>query len=247
MKKILRSISIVFVLSVYATFVWAQGNTTSIKKVYKLPKLDEHSIVKDSSGRRYDYTAWNNMVSSGRYSVKVAVLSDGKPSLVIGKLSKAEREEALAKLPKPSESLYFKTGEALKRFKAQDVNNQLFDLKELSGKVVVLSFWQLNHMATMQEIPNLNELADTYKNDPNVVFLAVPADDPNDVKEFLANTIFKYHVIDNGKSISSKFNIETYPTSVVIDKTGKVQFHSSGYAPANSYWIAKTIEQCKTL
>ncbi|WP_158828904.1 peroxiredoxin family protein [Mucilaginibacter lacusdianchii] len=245
MKSIFRSAVIALTFSAITNVAQAQNNIVSAKKVYKLSKLNEHSIVKDSSGNRCNYTAWNNMLASGRYGLKVAESANDKPSLIIVKLSKTEREDALAKLPKPAESPFFKTGELLKRFKVQDVNSQIFDSKELVGKVVVLNFWHLNHLPSMMDINNLNELADVYKDDPNVVFLAIPADNPDEVKEFLAHTTFKYHIIDKGKSIISKYNIETYPTSVVVDRNGKVQYHSSGYTPNTSYWITKTIEQCK--
>jgi hypothetical protein len=39
------------------------------------------------------------------------------------------------------------------------------------------------------------------------------------------------------------FGIKLYPTNVVIDKDGKVRFHSSGLYTGTAYWIDKTIDE----
>lgn len=214
-------------------------------KVYRMPKLDERSFVRDSSGKRYEYTAWSSMVNSGRYAIKVATLPNEKPSLIIGRLTKAERDEALSKLPKPDDSPFFKFGESIKPFSAADITGQPVDSKQLAGKIIVLSFWYMNNPMCRRQIPDLNELATTYVVDPNVVFISVPMDDKEALTEFLLSTPFKYKHLDKGKSINSKFDIKNFPTDVVIDKRGKVQFHTTGYSPATPYWIAKTIEHIK--
>ena len=219
--------------------------TATPPKVYRMPKLDEHSLIRDSSGKRYEYTAWSSMVSSGRYGVKVATLPNEKPSLIIGRLNKAERDEAMTKLPKPPESPFFKTGEPFKHFSSPDITGQPIDTKQLAGKIIVLSFYYINNNMSRRQIPDLNELVETYKGDPNIVFIAIAMDDKEALQEFLQSTPFKYRHVEKGKSITSRYDIKSHPTDVVIDKAGKVQFHTTGYSPATYYWIAKTIDQIK--
>ncbi|MDT3404150.1 TlpA family protein disulfide reductase [Mucilaginibacter terrae] len=223
----------------------AQAPVTAPAKVYKMPKLDERSFVRDSSGKRYEYTAWSSMVASGRYAVKVATLPNEKPSLIIGRLNKEERKEAMGKLPQPAESTFFKTGEAFKPFNVPDITGQPVDMKQLAGKTVVMSFWFINNNNCRRQIPDLNDLVETYKGDPNVIFISVAMDDKEALNEFLQLTPFKYRHLERGKSIASKYNVNQFPTDVVIDKTGKVKFHTSGYSPATYYWIAKTIDEVK--
>lgn len=223
----------------------AQVNTPSPPKVYRPLKLDEHSYVRDSTGKRYDYTAWNSMVASGRYGVKVVALPNEKPSLIIGLLNKAERYEAISKMPKPPESAFFKTGEPFVHFKETDIAGQMLDLKQLAGKIVVLNFWSVNNSQCRRQIADLNELADSYKADPNIVFLAVALEGKDEVDEFLKTNTFKYRHLERGKRLNSKYSINMHPADVVIDKAGKIQYHTAGYSPANGYWLGKAIEQAK--
>lgn len=223
----------------------AQTAAQATPKVYRMPKLDEHSLIRDSSGKRYEYTAWSSMVASGRYGVKVATLPNEKPSLIIGRLNKTEREEAMGKLTKPDDSPFFKTGEAFKHFNTTDITGQPVDTKQLAGKIIVLSFYYINNNMSRRQIPDLNDLVETYKADPNIVFIAIAMDDKDALQEFLQSTPFKYRHVEKGKSITSRYNIKTHPTDVVIDKAGKVQFHTAGYSPSTYYWIAKTIDQIK--
>ena len=218
---------------------------TTPPKAYRMPKLDERSFIRDSSGKRYEYTAWSSMVASGRYGVKIATLPNEKPSLIIGRLNKVERDEAMSKQPQPPESPFFKTGEAIKPFNVADITGQPVDLKQMAGKIIVLSFWYINNSNCRRQIPDLNDLVENYKGDPNIVFIAIAMDDKDAITEFLQSTPFKYRHLDRGKSINSKYNVNVHPTDVVIDKAGKVQFHTTGYSPSTYYWIAKTIDQIK--
>lgn len=246
MKKILYA-ALILVTGFCFNQAKAQVNTAAPQRVYKTPKLDEHSMILDSAGKKLDYTVWNNLVATGRYDVKVVVnAATGKGSLRMVKLSKAERDLKVAQMPKPAESPYFVTGEALKQqVKERDFTGELWDTKRLKGKIVVLSFWYVNNVNCRMQIPDLNELATTYKNDPDVVFLSVAMDDKKTVEEFLQYNPFGFKHLEKGKYISDKMGVITHPTDVVIDKAGKVQYHTTGYSVANPYWMAKTIEQLK--
>ncbi len=230
-----------------AVSVKAQVNTTACQKTYKLPKLDEHSLVKDSSGKKLDYTAWNSLVATGKYEVRVVVMPDGKGSLRLTKLTKAERALKVAQMNKPAESPYFVTGEPLKiAFKEKDITGQVWDSKRLKGKIVVINFWYVSNMLCRSQIPDLNEIAASYKNDPNVVFLSVAMDDKKTIEEFLQYNPFMYKHIEKGERISEKMGVINHPTDVIIDQEGKVQYHTTGYSASNYYWIGKTIENLKS-
>jgi len=42
--------------------------------------------------------------------------------------------------------------------------------------------------------------------------------------------------VGDGRDYAALFKITSYPTNVVIDKDGKVVFHSTGGWPDNPYW-----------
>jgi len=38
-----------------------------------------------------------------------------------------------------------------------------------------------------------------------------------------------YDIVDEGRWIASKFDITSYPTNIIIDKQGLIQFYHTGY------------------
>jgi peroxiredoxin len=248
MKSLLYTIAF-FLLSVaYASSASAQVSTSGPQKVYRLPRLDERSVILDSAGRRVEYTAWTTLVNSGRYEVKVVVMENGKGALRLVKMTKAQRDAKFAKMAKPVESPFFTTGKAFKeRFKAKDFSGEVWDSKRLKGKIVVISFWYVNNIQCRQQLPDLNEVAVSYSNDGDVVFLSVPLDDRKSVEEFLKYSPLAYKHLENGKEISEKLGVVGQPTDVVIDQNGLVQYHTTGYNAANAYWIGKTISLLKSV
>lgn len=155
----------------------------------------------------------------------------------------ADPYEKMSNWPKPIESDYFKTGEQIKLFSTHDINGNKLSLKELRGKVVVLNFWFIGCPACMQEIPELNEVSAKYKDNPNVVFIAVALDFKSDIKKFLATTPFNYQVVNEGGIYAKEYGIALYPTNLILDKEGKVALHWVGYAPSAPYWMKKTIDE----
>jgi thiol-disulfide isomerase/thioredoxin len=149
------------------------------------------------------------------------------------------------KMPKPAESTYFITGQMLKSFSAVDINGNKIVLNDLKGKVVVINFWFIECPPCRMEIPELNKIAVKYATDPGVVFVAIAMDDKDAVNKFIKTNPFGYRHIDNGKTFAGLYKINLFPTNIVLDKNGKVLFHSSGYAPNTPYWITKSIEEAK--
>ena len=94
-------------------------------------------------------------------------------------------------------------------------------------------------------MPELNKIADAYRSDSSIVFIAVALDKKDDLEEFLKGTKFKYNIIDNGRYVADQYGIRSYPTNVIVDPAGKVYFHSTGLAINTAYWLKKSIDQLK--
>ena len=116
-----------------------------------------------------------------------------------------------------------------------------YQLKQLIGKVVVLNFWFINCPPCRQEIPDLNDMVDSYKDNKDVVFIAIALDQRYDLEQFLKTSPYHYNIIDNGRYIASQYGVTLYPTHVVIDRTGKVLFHTSGLSGGTIPWLKKSI------
>jgi len=204
-------------------------------------RITDESVVKDSSGTVYPASVWRPLLATGKYNLRFLVPNNKDSGFLLVRLSEEEQKKRFDNLPKPRESPYFTTGKKPLGFSGKDINGNKYKLKDLEGKVVVLNFWFVACGPCRIEIPELNKLADEYKDSSNVVFLAVALDPTREVEKFLEKTPFHYNIISDGRYISSIYRITGYPTHAVIDKTGKVIFHSTGYGVATLPWLRKTI------
>ena len=204
--------------------------------------LDETSVIRDSTGFQYPHAVWKKLMQSGNYGIKIGKRTGTDMEFIIYELSAAEKSKRMESFPKPRETNNFKTGTKLSNFRFTDLKGNRYNLKELTGKVVVLNFWFINCGPCRQEIPDLNKLVLKYKDNPDVIFLAIALDSRADVKEFLKKTPFLYNITENGSYLTESYGVQGYPTHVVLDQEAIIKFHTAGLAMNTIYWIDKTIE-----
>lgn len=102
---------------------------------------------------------------------------------------------------------------------------------DLNGKVTVVNFWFINCGPCRKEMPDLKKLANKYKNDPEVEFLAFALDTPAELKPFMASNDFGYTVVPDSRPLASQVGIGSFPTNFIVDKSGKVQNYTLGLLP----------------
>lgn len=107
-------------------------------------------------------------------------------------------------------------------FKETDVKGFEQSTSSLYGKIIVIKFWFLRCAPCLEEIPELNKLANKYKNNPDVEFLAPATDDMAAVKAFLTKKQFSYNILPDSYNIHGDFKVAGYPTHLVIYKNGIV-------------------------
>lgn len=205
-------------------------------------RIDENSVVRDSSGTKYTAEVWKPLLMHG-YTIKPVNPNDANTEFLLVKLSGEEQAKRMERMPKPRESSFFKTGEKIAPFKTKDINGNKIDLKTLEGKIVVLNFWFIGCPPCRMEIPDLNNLVDSFKTNDKIVFVAIALDDRASLKNFLQKTPFNYDIIDFGRFIADKYGVHSYPTHLIIDTDGKVYFHTTGLSTNTIYWLSKTIKE----
>lgn len=114
-------------------------------------------------------------------------------------------------------------------FSTADMDGNIVDLKSLKGKVVVLNFWFTRCNPCVEEMPELNSLVKQYKNNEDVVFLALTFDDKATVSAFLKKNAFDYTILPDSKSIVDDYIVMGYPSNLVLDKKGDIQYQSMGF------------------
>ncbi len=217
--------------------------TASAQKTKIRARLTESTVVKDTAGNEYPYILWKNLVASGDMSFHPEDPSSENSAFIIRRLTKEERQKQMEKMPMPQQSKSFRTGAKFTSFKEMDINGNWYNSKELKGKVIVINFWFINCQPCRMEIPEMNEMVASYKDNRNVVFIGIALDEKYQIEQFLKTFPFYYNIIENGRSLASSYRVNSFPTHVVIDMDGKVKFHTSGLAKNTVYWIKKSTDE----
>lgn len=126
-------------------------------------------------------------------------------------------------------------------FVLEDMKGKKHILSELKGKVVVLNFWFIECKPCVMEMPELNDLVTEFKG-KEVIFLAIAVNKKEQLKKFLKTTDFSYKVLPNGQSVSDSYGVKGFPTNLIIDQFGIVQYVSTGIGPNNIVNLQKEIK-----
>lgn len=121
-------------------------------------------------------------------------------------------------------------------FAQTSLDGKSFDLAELKGKVVVLTFWSTKCPICHTEIPKLNQLVETYK-DEAVVFLGLTMENPNKVEAYLKKNSFKFDILPNSFGVVLKYadkdgdgNVAMgFPAHYLINQKGEIELKTSGF------------------
>lgn len=105
--------------------------------------------------------------------------------------------------------------------------------KELKGKIVILDFWTLCCINCMHIMKELTELEEKYKNEVVVIGVHSPKFETEKDNETLRKAVLRYElkhpVINDGdKKIWTAYNVNWWPTLIVIDPTGNAVAGSAG-------------------
>ena len=107
-------------------------------------------------------------------------------------------------------------------FTLTDLQGKTWHLRDLQGKVVLVNFWATWCPPCRKEMPDLQALYDTYK-DQGLVVLAISDEEVGKVSPFIAERKIGYPVLlDPGRKVNELFQVEGIPKSFVYDRDGKL-------------------------
>lgn len=113
-------------------------------------------------------------------------------------------------------------------FQASSIDGESFNLEDLRGKFVVLSFWATWCMPCRAEIPILNSVFEEL-HDEGLVILGITAEEQSVVQDFLKDRAVSYPVIiDEYGSITNRYGVRAFPTLVMIDRDGRIVDRATG-------------------
>ncbi|NEU31045.1 thiol-disulfide oxidoreductase ResA [bacterium LRH843] len=123
-----------------------------------------------------------------------------------------------------------KAGNDAVNFVLNDLEGERIELKEFEGKGVFLNFWGTYCPPCEKEMPVMEELYPTYK-EQGVEIVAVNVNEPAlTVDRFVKRYDLTFPIaIDKGMNVSDAYGISPLPTTVLIDEHGTiVHVHTGG-------------------
>jgi peroxiredoxin len=115
-------------------------------------------------------------------------------------------------------------------FTLRSINGPNFRLQEQRGRVVLINFWATWCGPCRQEMPHLNRLYDKYRA-AGFVLLGVNVDeDARNAADLALKLGLKFPVLlDTDKAVSHLYDLSTMPSTVLIDRDGRVRYVHKGY------------------
>jgi thiol-disulfide isomerase/thioredoxin len=117
-------------------------------------------------------------------------------------------------------------------FSFATMDGEFLSSEDLLGKVVLIDFWATWCAPCVHATPGLARIQRRYKDDP-LVILGVSADrDQAPWKAFIEKHALNWtHFYDDKRMMASRFAVNGYPTYILIDHEGIIQYRQQGWNP----------------
>jgi len=144
---------------------------------------------------------------------RIAVIA----AAIVAGLASTAAAAVLASAPAPDFTLHSMGGPNLR-------------LQEQRGQVVMLNFWASWCGPCRQEMPRLNRLYEKYHASGFQLLGVNVDDDARNAAEVATSLGLRFPVLlDTRKQVSRLYDLGTMPSTVLIDRDGKVRFIHLGY------------------
>jgi thiol-disulfide isomerase/thioredoxin len=195
----------------------------------------------DTNLQPIDKVKFLETLSSGQY-LPIRVGNIQQPAYMIAPMDDSVNTDVRNTImAKSSLSLTYTRleGTPLPAFSFTDINGKQYSNQSLMGKYVVINCWFISCSPCVKEIPELNQLVKKYKNNQNIVFLAIGFDGKQEITDFNKEKKFAYNLVYDGKNyLQNNVGIASYPTHIFIDKAGLIK----KIVPADVQYILPLIE-----
>lgn len=103
-------------------------------------------------------------------------------------------------------------------------------LQEHRGQVVMVNFWATWCGPCREEMPHLNRLYDKYRASGFTVLAVNIDDDARNAAGMASKLGLRFPVLfDSEKTVSKLYDLKAMPSTVMIDRDGRVRFLHRGY------------------
>jgi thiol-disulfide isomerase/thioredoxin len=129
-------------------------------------------------------------------------------------------------------------------FTLKSLGGKNLKLSEMTGNVVLINFWASWCGPCREEMPLLNDLHKKYEPLGFTVLGINVEEDARNARGFLKNFPVDFPVLlDNKNQVSKQYNVIAMPTTVVVDRDGKMRFLHKGYKPGDEEKYRKMVKK----
>lgn len=136
--------------------------------------------------------------------------------------------------------------EVIQSFTLPDTDGTNWELHATAkdNKVVLINFWATWCTPCRLEMPQFEKLYLKHK-EAGLEILAINCDEEQeDVEKYLQKSTISFPVLlDREGDVAKRYGVRAYPTSILIDKTGKVLEVYEGVQPYLEYQVEFLLEQ----
>jgi thiol-disulfide isomerase/thioredoxin len=136
-------------------------------------------------------------------------------------------------------------GAAAPAFQLHSSGSADLSLSDLKGQVVLINFWASWCGPCRQEMPVLEQLYKKYKG-AGFTLLGVNVEPKSaDAEGFLKSTPVSFPILfDTDSKVSKLYEVSGMPSTVILDRAGKVRYVHHGYKPGEE---SEYLDQIRTL
>lgn len=151
-------------------------------------------------------------------------------------------EEQIRQVEEAKKEVKRMKGQPFPDFELTSLDGTVYTKDELKGKILLVNFWFSRCTPCIQEMPEMNEMVDEFK-DEDIVFLAPTFDNEDQVNKFLTRRDFKYDIVPDVKDFCLEMNVRSYPTHFVVNREGTIEKVIIGYSVMTVKGLKKSIRK----